>query len=429
MALDQKLAKQISKAVDDGFDDQVALTQALVRCPSTRGNEHTAQDLMANAIRERGLALDRFDMDHGAIARHPGGSEISEHHSEAPIVVGIHRPREEKGRSLILQGHVDVVPTGPEDMWSNAPFDPVVKDGWMYGRGAGDMKAGVISNLSALDALARVGLQPAATVYVQSVVEEESTGNGALMTHLRGYKADAALVPEPMGEGLTRANVGVLWFQIEVRGVPVHVMEMGEGANAIDAAWRIVGALRKLETRWNDAVPKDPWFKGTEHPLNLNVGKIAGGDWASSVPSWCTIDFRIAMLPGTSASAAREEVEDCIAAFVRKDPFLSNNPPRVTFNGFTAEGYVLEPGSDAEAVLGGVHEAVMGRPLEASPATAYLDSRVYALFDKIPALNYGPVAENIHGVDERVDLASVKRTTEVTARFIAEWCGVEKIED
>lgn len=429
MSIDPELSAEISQAVSEGFDAQIAFTQDLVRFPSTRGNEHTVQDFMARAMRERGLTLDRFEMDHAAISRHPGASQISEHHSEAPIVVGIHRPGNETGRSLILQGHVDVVPTGPEDMWATPPFDPVVKDGWMYGRGAGDMKAGVAANLFALDALRRLGLQPAATLYVQSVVEEESTGNGALMTHLRGYKADAALVPEPMGESLTRANVGVLWFQVEVRGVPAHVAYMGEGANAIDAAYRVVGALRELEVKWNEAVPADPWFGTTDHPLNLNVGRIHGGDWASSVPSWCKIDFRISMLPGTNAEAARREVEDCITGFARADSFLSNNPPRITFNGFTAEGYVLEPGSDAEAVLTRAHEAVMGRPMEPSPATAYLDSRVYALYDKIPALNYGPLAENIHGVDERVDLASVKRTTEVTARFIAEWCGVEEVRD
>jgi acetylornithine deacetylase len=426
VSLDAELSTQISGSVAAGFEEQIAFTQDLVRFPSTRGNEHTVQDHMARAMRERGFALDRFAIDHGAIARHPGGSQISEHHSEAPIVVGIHRPRDETGRSLILQGHVDVVPTGPEDMWATPPFDPVVKDGWMYGRGAGDMKAGVASNLFALDALKRLELQPAATVYVQSVVEEESTGNGALMTHLRGYRADAALVPEPMGQSLTRANVGVLWFQVEVRGVPAHVAYMDEGANAIDAAWRVVGALRELETRWNAAVSDDPWFGETDHPLNLNVGRIEGGDWASSVPSWCKVDFRIAILPGTSAAAARREVEECISAFARSDSFLSNHPPAITFNGFTAEGYVLEPGSDAEDVLSRAHQTVTGQPMQPSTATAYLDSRVYALYDQIPALNYGPIAENIHGLDERVDLASVRRTTEVTARFIAEWCGIEK---
>jgi acetylornithine deacetylase len=429
MSLAPDLRKRIVKAVDDGFDDQVAFLQELVRFPSTRGNEHTVQDYMARALLKRGFALDRFEMDRARIEAHPGGSRISEHHSKAPIVVGIHRPREEKGLSLILQGHVDVVPTGPEDMWATPPFDPVIKKGWMYGRGAGDMKAGVGSNLAALDALRKVGLQPAATVYVQSVVEEESTGNGALMTHLRGYKADASLVPEPMSQQVTRANVGVIWFQIEVRGRPAHVAYMGEGANAIDAAYRVIGALRKLEAKWNKTAKKHKWFGPYDKPINLNLGRIEGGDWASSVPAWCRVDCRIAILPGTKAKDAMKEIEACVRDFAHKDKFLSNNPPSLTFNGFTADGYVLKPGSDAEAVLGEAHEQVMGEPLESQLTTAYLDSRVYALFDKIPALNYGCIAENIHGTDERVNLDSVKRTTKVMALFIAQWCGVEEIED
>jgi len=105
-------------------------------------------------------------------------------------------------------------------MWTHAPFDPVIEGDWLYGRGGADMKVGHAANIFAMDALRRIGLQPAATVYVQSVVEEESTGNGALMTHLRGYTADAALIPEPEEEKLVRANVGVVWFQVEVKGHP-----------------------------------------------------------------------------------------------------------------------------------------------------------------------------------------------------------------
>jgi acetylornithine deacetylase len=428
VALDPELTAKIRKSVAGGFADQIAFTQDLVRCPSTRGNEHTAQDHMARGMRGLGLTLDVFDIDHGAIRAHPGGSVISEHHSTAPVVVGIHRPRNESGRSLILQGHVDVVPTGPEDMWSTAPFDPAIKDGWMHGRGAGDMKAGTASTIFALDALRRIGLQPAATVYFQSVVEEESTGNGALMTHLRGYRAEAALVPEPMGESITRANVGVLWFQLEVRGVPVHVAYMGTGANAIDAAYRVVGALRDLEVQWNDAAGSHPQFAEMDHPINLNIGRIEGGDWASSVPSWCRIDCRISILPGTDANDAARQIEAAVAEFARHDTFLANNLPTITFNGFMAQGYVLEPGTEAETLLAGAHETVMGAPLESHLATAYLDSRVYALYDGIPALNYGPIAESIHGVDERVDLASVQRVTEVMALFMAEWCGLEAVE-
>jgi acetylornithine deacetylase len=131
------------------------------------------------------------------------------------------------------------------------------------------------------------------------------------------------------------------------------------------------------------------------------------------------------MLPGTKAEAAAREIEDGIIRFARSDPFLANNPPTITWNGFFAEGYKLEPGSNAEAVLARAHQTVTGRSLETSLATAYLDARVYALYDHIPALNYGCFAENYHGFDERVDLASLGRTTETIALFIAEWCGLE----
>lgn len=425
MPLDPALRDRILASVEAGFADQIAHTQALIRFASLRGQEHAIQDFVFRAFRDRGYAVDRFAMDQDAIEAHPGGSKFSPEHSDAPIVVGIHRPREETGRSLILQAHVDVVPPGPADMWSRPPFEPAIAGDWLYGRGGADMKAGHAANLFCLDALRRIGLQPAATVYVQSVVEEESTGNGALMTHLRGYRADAVLIPEPEDEKLVRANTGVLWFQVEVRGLPVHVREMGTGANAIDAVYRVVGALRELEARWNEQKAGRAHFETEDHPINLNVGRIEGGDWASSVPSWCRVDCRIAIYPGVSAAEAAREIEEAIAAFSRGDRFLANNPPRVTFNGFFAEGYVLDEGSEAERILGDAHRAATGRPLESFMTAGYLDTRVHALYDRVPALCYGPISQAIHGIDERVSLDSVKRITGAMALFVAEWCGVE----
>lgn len=427
MPLDPALRDRIAASVEQGFAEQVAFTQDLVRLPSLRGEEHAIQDLVFRALRDRGYAMDRFRMDRAAIEAHPGGSKFSPEHSDAPIVVGIHRPRAETGRSLILQAHVDVVPTGPVDMWARAPFDASVEGDWMYGRGAADMKAGQAANLFCLDALRRIGLQPAATVYVQSVVEEESTGNGALMTHLRGYRADAVLIPEPEDERLVRANTGVIWFTVEVRGVPVHVREMGAGANAIDAAYRVVGALREIEERWNADKAGRPHFEGEDHPINLNIGRIEGGDWASSVPSWCRVHCRISLYPGIDAASAAREIEQAVSNFARTDRFLANNPPRITFNGFFAEGYVLDEGSEAERILGEAHRAATGRPLESFMTAGYLDTRVHALYDRVPALCYGPIGERIHGVDERVNLPSVQRITTAMALFVAEWCGVEAV--
>ena len=287
------------------------------------------------------------------------------------------------------------------------------------------MKAGHAANLFCIDALRRIGLQPAATVYLQSVVEEESTGNGALMAHLRGYKADAVLIPEPEEEMLVRANVGVLWFQVEVRGLPVHVREMRNGANAIDAAYRIMAELRQLERDWNDAKVGREHYADVDHPINLNIGKIEGGDWASSVPGWCRIDCRIGLYPGEDAARASKVIVDRVADFARSDPFMSNNPPKVAFNGFRAEGYVQEPGTEAENVLARAHGASTGSVLQSFMTPGYLDTRVYALYDKVPSLCYGPISENIHGFDERVSLASLKRITGTMALFVAEWCGLE----
>ncbi|WP_424631487.1 ArgE/DapE family deacylase [Bradyrhizobium sp. SYSU BS000235] len=428
MALDQAIRDKIIASVERGFDEQIAYTQDLISLRSVRGDEYVIQDRVFNELRSRGYAMERFDMDQDAIERHPGGSPFSEDHSRAPIVVGTHRPRNETGRSLILQAHVDVVPPGPESLWTHPAFDPVIEGDWLYGRGGADMKAGHAANLHALDALRRIGFQPAATVYVQSVVEEESTGNGALMTHLRGYKAEAVLIPEPEDEKLVRANTGVVWFQVEVRGLPVHVREMGTGANAIDAAYRVIGELRKIESDWNTKKAGRPHFENEEHPINLNIGKIEGGDWESSVPAWCRISCRISIYPGWTAQDAAREIHDRVAKFALSDPFLSNIPPAVTFHGFHTEGYVLDPGSEAETVLANAHRAATGKPLQSFMTAGYLDTRVYALYDKIPALCYGPYSENIHGFDERVSLASLKRITTTMALFIADWCGLEAIE-
>ncbi|MBU6378550.1 MAG: ArgE/DapE family deacylase [Gammaproteobacteria bacterium] len=426
--LDLATAARITAAVEAGFAEQLELTKALMRFPSLRGAEHAVQDFVFRQMRQRGLVVDRFDMDVEAIKRHPGGGPVSEEHSRAPILVGIHRPRNETGRSLILQGHVDVVPEGPHDMWTHPPYQPVIEGDWLYGRGGADMKAGHAASFAALDALRRIGRQPAATVYLQSVVEEESTGNGALMTHIRGYTADAVLIPEPEDEKLVRANVGVLWFEIEVRGQPAHVREMGSGANAIDAAYRVIADLRRLEEALNERKVGRPHFENDAHPINLNIGRIEGGDWGSSVPCWCKVQCRLAVYPGVSADAAAREVTDWIANFAREDRFLSNNPPMVTFNGFFAEGYVLEEGSEAEKVLARAHQMATGRPLETFMTAGYLDTRVYALYNKIPALCYGPVSRNIHAFDEAVSVASLKRITTAMALFVADWCGLEPAE-
>ena len=425
--VDTGLSQEILAAVSDKFDSQMAFTMDLMRHASLRGQEAEAQTSLYVALEERGYAMDRWAIDVDAIQDHPGFSPVKVDYTNALNVVASHRPRNRQGRSLILNGHIDVVPTGPLEMWTHPPFEPRIEADWLYGRGGGDMKAGLCANIFAMDALRGLGLQPAAEVYLQSVTEEECTGNGALSALVRGYQADAAIIPEPEDDMLVRANVGVIWFRVHVRGRPFHVREAARGANAIEAAYRLIEALKDLETQWNEKRSEHRYFEDLEQPINFNVGKISGGDWASSVPAWCCVDVRAAIYPGVDPRDAAREIEACLAARSRDDPFLSENPPEVEYNGFFARGYVLDEGSDAEKVLARAHATSFGSDLQSFVTPGYLDGRVFVLYDNCPCLVYGPLSRDIHAFDERVSIASVKRITGTIALFIASWCGLETL--
>ena len=189
----------------------------------------------------------------------------------------------------------------------------------------------------------------------------------------------------------------------------------------------LIAALRGLAADWNRRAAEHPWFAEGPPPINLNIGCIRGGDWPSSVAAECSFDARIAILPGTPAAQAAAEVEACITAAARAAGMAGNALPRIDWTGFFAEGYVLEPGSAAEAELAAAHARATGKPLESFNTFGYLDTRVHALYDRVPALCYGPLAENIHGPDERVSLASVRRITGAMALFVARWCGLRPI--
>ncbi len=426
------LKTQLCDAVDAGFDRQITFLSELTAHPSTRGNEQSAQDFMAAELSARGYALDRWQIDVADILHLPGFSPVLGPYDDAVNVVGTHRSATQKGRSLILNGHIDVVPAGPLDMWDAPPFEPHVKDGWLYGRGGGDMKAGLASNLFALDALRACGLAPAADVFYQSVVEEECTGNGALACLARGYQADAALIPEPFSEHLVTAQLGVIWFQVHLKGLPTHVAYAGSGANAIEAAFPLIKALHDMEHRWNDIEHRHAEYAHIDHALNLNVGKFEGGDWTSSVPAWSTFDVRMAIFPGQSIKAAKEEIEKTILEAASANDFLRNAPPEIVYHGFHAEGYALSDDSSAMArqaisTLEAAHTTATGEALEREAITATTDARFFGLYADTPALVYGPKAEAIHGFNERVDLESMRRVTKATALFIAQWCGTEDI--
>ncbi len=204
----------------------------------------------------------------------------------------------------------------------------------------------------------------------------------------------------------------------------MHVARATSGANAIEAAFELIQTLKRLESGWNDEKDRHPHWAGHHHPINLNIGRIEGGDWASSVPAWCVFDVRIAVYPGDDLALRRAEIESCLRDAASANPFLANAPPEIVFDGFQAEGYVLPEGEAAEATLAASHRRVFANNIDRVASTGTTDARFFGLYGKIPALVYGPVAQNIHGFDERVSLESLRRNTQAIALFVADWCGL-----
>jgi acetylornithine deacetylase len=425
-ALDVRRLERLRAVIDANWPQQVGWLQKLVRFPSVRGAESACQGWLCSEFSQRGWSVDRYTLADVDIDRFAGFAPLIgvDPAQSVQVVATVPFNRPSAGRSLILQGHVDVVPPGPIEMWRDPPFSGEVRDGWLLGRGAQDMKMGISALVFALDAIRAAGWTLDAPAYLQTVTEEESTGNGALSTLARGYRADACLIPEPTSNTITRAQTGAIWFKLLVRGKPVHVARSQAGSNAILSTFNLVAALQALTAQFNSKAKDHRWFGAVADPIKFNVGIIRGGDWASSTPAWCEIDCRMGVLPGQRVDEVRGAIADCIRRASQADEFLAKQAPQIVWNGFLAEGTALEPGSDAERLLAAAHQAVFATAMIERLSTAVNDTRYYALYQHTPALCYGPAGTGMHGFDERANLENLKQTTLVIAAFIAEWCGV-----
>jgi acetylornithine deacetylase len=429
-------ATEIKRAVEGLSGETQRILSDLVRFASFT-DERAAQEYVHDLLHGLGLQTKKITVPAERLRTHPGFSPVDRAYSAERVnVVGTWQPRQTaRGRSLAINGHIDVVPVEEATLsqWTQPPFEPVVRDGWLYGRGAGDMKGGFVAGLIAFKALRSLGFSPAARLEFHSVLEEECTGNGALavVTEAAGvHCAEAVLIPEPL-RGILSAQLGVMWITATVVGKPVHVLDTAAGINAIDGCFKLWTGLQALEEHWNSAayratIPGAAPYAGLAHPINFNLGLINGGAWASSVPSSCTAHFRVGFFPGLTAAAVREAVEANLAATAAR--FGINY--QLQYDGFQALGVDLTtlPTSSVGQLLAHAHETVTGTPADFAPATCTTDVRAYALFSPQPtqATCYGPVARNIHGIDEAVSLASINDVASVYALFISEHCQLEE---
>ena len=403
-----------------------AMTELLAELVAARtllGDEAAGQAVMRRAFADLGLEPFEVPLDAAALERHPAGAPFGwDVAGKANVLADWQPAGAADGRSLILNGHIDVVSPEPASLWSSDPFAARVDGEWMYGRGAGDMKSGLVAMVGAVRGLQRLGLTPRARVQLQSVVEEECTGNGALACVLAGHTADAAILTEPTGGAIWNAQVGVLWFQVRVLGAPAHAGDAGDGANAIEASYAVIEALRGLEADLNAAPP--PLYAAYPHPINLNVGMIRGGDWPSTVAGECVTHCRLALYPGERVEALKERVEQTVAAVAASRPSSPAIASRCSTRASSARAMSSRrtrrssPAWPPPAARDGPGAALV------FASTATTDARTFHLYGDTPAVCFGALAENLHGVDERVHLPSITPTAQALALFIADWCGV-----
>ncbi|CAM4051841.1 peptidase [Mesobacillus thioparans] len=401
------------------------LLQKMVQEPSTRGEESGAQAVVIEKCRELGFEMDIWEIGGDGLAGHPAFCSDRSNFKGNPNAVGIMRGTG-GGKSMILNGHIDVVPAGDVKDWDREPYSGYIESGKLYGRGSTDMKGGTASLLMAMEAIKNSGIKLKGDVIFQSVIEEESGGAGSLATVLRGYKADAAIIPEPTNMKLFPKQQGSMWFRISVKGKGAHGGTRYEGVNAIEKAMLVIDRLRKLEMERNERIT-DPFFDSIPIPIPINIGKIQAGDWPSSVPDLAIIEGRMGVAPNETQEDAKREMAEALSHISNADSWLEENTPVLEWFGASWLPGDLDPEHELIKVLSESFKGVKEREplIEASPWAT--DGGILSKVGGIPVVVFGPgVTETAHQANEYIRLEDVFESAEIIALTLLKWCEISE---
>jgi acetylornithine deacetylase len=392
---------------------------SLVGCPSLRGAERAAQELVESTLADLGFDVERLAVPESIAIDELAGIPAGSYDGRFDVLA---RMPHDGGRSLMLNGHIDVVPVNHET-WSSDPFDAVVRDGWLFGRGAGDMKGGFAMAVLALRALRRLGVTAGRrNLSFLSVIEEECTGNGTLAAVRAGVTADAVVLPEPTDLEVLLGGIAITWVKITIRFGGGHAESSDRLASPAQVVSTLIDSFEQLEETYNRD-PRPP-FDSIARPYNVNVGLIQLGEWPSSVPAVAEIEVRVGH-PGEMNDA---EIVAEVHALVGKVLKSAGNPEfDVSLHGFKAQAYYLADDHPLVENMINAHVDVHGSAPETRVLGSTTDARYYINQLGVPALCFGPVVKNIHGSNECVELASIEAGAMTLGRFILNYFG-ESVE-
>jgi acetylornithine deacetylase len=398
----------------------------LVGVPSVSGSdaECDIQHRLAKQARELDLDVDLWSMDLPALTTDPAFPGWEAERTEAWGLVATSGPTGSAEPELVLQGHVDVVPAGDLATWCTDPFSATATATRVHGRGTCDMKAGVVANLAAARAVHAAGIRLEKPFALHLVAGEEDGGLGAFATLERGHRGKACIITEPTSGTITTANAGALTFELRVPGAATHASTSYAGVSAISKYLVVHRALAELEARRNADV--HPLM--SEYPIAypLSIGKIACGDWASTVPDLLVAEGRLGVALGEDPDDARAELEEAVASAALGDLWLRDHPPVVSWTGgqFASGTYAEADGRRLHDLVATAHADVVSGPRPRERGAPYgSDLRLYADAG-IPTLHYGPGdVRRAHGPDESVRIDELVTVTETLVLALLRSCG------
>lgn len=378
----------------------------LLAVPSITGSAAESELLhtLAGRAERLGLEVDLWQPDLDELRADPDFPGTEAQRDEIWGLVASTEQRD--GPTVILQGHVDVVPPGDPAAWPADPFTPRLDGDLVHARGACDMKAGVAANLAALAALRTLPLHGRVALHL--VASEEDGGLGAFATLRRGHHGDACLIPEPTGLSLITANCGALTFELLVPGAAAHGSMRSSGVSAIEKFLPLFAGLHALEASRN--ADPDPLLAGYRIAAPLSIGQLSAGDWPSTVPDLLVACGRYGVLLDEDPALARQTFEQRVAEVCDADPWLRSHPATVRWTGGQFASGRLPAGHPLRDVVASAHADTAGFTTEERGAPYGSDLRLYAGAG-IPTLHYGPGdPADAHSSHEHVSLAETVQT-------------------
>lgn len=421
------LKKSIAQSIDAKKDDYIRFLQKIIQQPTTSGNELVAQGLIADRLKALGLEVDIWTPDYNELMKSEFFNPLRDNYDNSPNVVGILKGSDsEKGRSVILNGHIDVVPAGDEEKWTHDPFSGKVIDGKIYGRGTTDMKGGNLSTLIALETIINLGLTLKGDVIYESVIEEETGGAGTLAAIQRGYTADVAILPEPSEMKIFPKQQGSLWFKVTVKGVSAHGGTRYEGVSAIEKGWIVFNEIMKLEEKRNAPLRQDPLYKDNPIPIPINIGQFNSGYFPSSVSEEAIIQGRYGVAPGETLDEAKEMFSDTLKQLETIDDWFKEHPATVEWGGIHLPPGECDLDHPMMKILIESFKKVEKEDPIIAGSTWGTDGGLLTQAGGIPSIVFGPGTTSMaHFTDEYAELDKIFRTAEIITHAIIEWCEID----